>query len=211
MKTAIRCLTVHSSVLIVAIGFSGTALSQQFVTDTSFCTLVANNECIDALPSGATVDLSELKTDKNGPILYFWGRLRNPSESVVAFYFSREGDCYPKGTSIPKDKARAANNIFVSSWRFITSLTFGDLISRIFSDTKGEVSAKAAPVDAKVTFAVTKPSENFRVSSFRNVLCGGRVEARLLDSQASPIPPDANNDFKFLTITNSSRKVVASQ
>src|SRR3977135_1160792 len=117
MKRKIRLLAAIGGTLFATVGFSRTGFSQQFITDTSFCTFVTDNECVDAIPSGTTIDISELKTNKDGPVLYFWGSLTNPRKSVVAFYFSRIGDCYTENTSIPRDRARASNNLFLSAWR----------------------------------------------------------------------------------------------
>jgi hypothetical protein len=181
------------------------ALSQQFVIDTAFCKAVSDNECIDPIPSGDTIDLSELQKDKNGPLLHFWGALRNPSRSVVGHFFARGGDCYEERKTVGVSKARAANPAWRSFVNWARTRTLDDLTSFFLKDIKGEAKINLQGVDVKISGAVAEPSERFRVFTFRNVLCEGRVEARLLDSQGVPIVPDSTNDVKFLTLTNNTQ------
>src|ERR1700733_12794571 len=84
------------------------AFAQQFVSDTGFCKDVKERDCVDAIAAGESIDLSELQHDANGPVLYFWGSLKNPEQSLVAHYVSRQGDCYSEAKTVGGNRAGAS-------------------------------------------------------------------------------------------------------
>jgi hypothetical protein len=204
-------LALGGALLGMSAGCCDVALGQQFVNDTAFCKAVTDKECVDAIPSGSTIDLGELNTDANGPVLYFWGGLRNPTRSVVGFLFARGGECYTDGVTVSDRKARSSVPALRSLIAWGRTRTLGDLTSIFFKDLKVEAGAKISGVDVKLSGAVAEASDNFRIHTFRNVLCEGTVEARLIDSQRAPIPPEFANDVKSLTITNRQKGAVASR
>jgi len=205
-------ISVRVSILIASlVGMPTVAWSQQSAIDTAFCKAIEDKECGELIPSGNTIDVSELQRDKNGPVVYFWGALRNPSRSGVGFYFARGGECYEESKSVGRSAGRATSSYLRSLFNWARTRTLGDLTSFFAKDLKGEASAKIKVVDVKITGAVAEPSENFRVFTFRNVLCEGRIEARLLDSQGNPITPDAVNDTKYLLITDTRRAAGATR
>jgi hypothetical protein len=187
--------------LLGALPVSSSAFAQQSVIDTAFCKDVKDLECVDPIAANTSVDLSELRKDANGAVLYFWGSLRNPDRRVVAHYFARRGECYASVKTVGTDRARSANSSWRSFFNWARTRALGDLTSFLFKDVKVDAGVKAG-IDVKISGAVAEPSERFRVFTFRNILCAGEIEARLIDSQGNPLTPDSSNDVKSLTITN---------
>jgi len=78
------------------------ALAQDgYVIDSAFCKSVTKMRCVEPVAAGQSIDISELTADKNGPLIYFWGKIRNPSERVVAVLIARQGECYSEKLILP--------------------------------------------------------------------------------------------------------------
>jgi hypothetical protein len=192
------------AVFSVLVGFTmpTSAVAQLYVTDTGFCKDVKGLECIEPIASGDSIDLSELQSNAQGPVLYFWGSVNNPQQSLVVHYFSRQGDCYSNAKSVGGNRAGESSSLWRSAINWARTTTLGDLTSSLFKDAKVDAGVNVRGIDLKLTVTIADPSPRYRSYTFRNLTCSGTVQARLMDSHGTPLAPDANNDLKSLTITD---------
>jgi hypothetical protein len=198
--TLLALIAVFS--FLVGFTMPTSAVAQQYVTDTGFCKNVKDLQCIEPIASGDSIDLSELQSDAKGPVLYFWGSVNNPQQSLVVLYFSRQGDCYSNVKSVTGNRAGESSSLWRSAINWARTTTLGDLTSFLFKDAKVEAGADVKGIDLKLTVTIADPSPRSRSYTFRNVTCSGTVQARLMDSHGTPLAPDANNELKSLTITD---------
>jgi hypothetical protein len=175
-----------------------------YVIDTVFCKGIDGKDCREPISSGETIDISELEQDPKGnPVIYFWGSLRNHADVIVKIAFLRTGDCYREQPSLPKEKFLKRGGVLKDMLAKANSLSAADLVARAgFKD----VSLGASKVvDLKVNIVPASPSDKFRTFSYRNVMCPGTFQARLMDSHGNPIAPDEYNDVKTVTFTDVNR------
>jgi hypothetical protein len=175
-----------------------------YVIDTAFCKGIDGKECREPISSRETVDISELEQDPKGnPVIYFWGGLRNRAEVIVKIAFLRTGECYRERPSLPKEKFLQRRGVWKDMLAKANSLSAADLVARAgFKD----VSLQASKVvDLKINIVPASASDKFRTFSFRNVMCPGTFQARLMDSHGNPIAPDEYNDVKTVTFTDVNR------
>ena len=100
------------------------------------------------------------------------GSSTNENAAQVAILMTRQGTCYSDAVSLPEEKFKASRSRLRTIWSFVSSLTLADVVPRLGLDIKGEIgTAKGMPVDAKASIAFTKPSEGYRIHTYRNVGC----------------------------------------
>jgi hypothetical protein len=185
--------------LLLAIFFPSVVLAQDaYVIDTAFCKQIVNNACIQPMPAGQTYKISNLRTDAEGPILHFWGKVRNPSDRAIAIIFTRKGECYEEGKTLPEEKVKNRPTTFGTIGAFFSSISIADVLGRI-GVKDASLGGSAYGVDAKVNFLSIPRSDGFRVNDARNVPCPGEFRAVLVDSKSDQLPPETNNDFKTIT------------
>jgi hypothetical protein len=177
-----------------------TPARSDYVVDTAFCKSIKNDkECVDAIPAGSTIGVRDLRSGADGRLVHFWVKVQNENAAQVAILMTRQGTCYSDAVSLPEEKFKASRSRLRTIWSFVSSLTLADVVTRLGLDIKGEIgTAKGMPVDAKASIAFTKPSEGYRIHTYRNVGCAGTITARAFDSNGEAIP--GNNPVKVLTI-----------
>src|SRR5262249_61411848 len=132
MRKSSRMISAMTMALFASFVFPSLGVSQQSVIDTTFCTLVTSKECADKDGASTTIgddtiDISDLETNRKGPVLYLWAILSNPSEAAVNFYFDRQGQCYPERLRVVPPKAEASSSFVSSTLNYLGATRLGDL------------------------------------------------------------------------------------
>lgn len=165
----------------------------QSVRDTAFCSNVVNHKCIGVIPDGATVSINSLPTIDGHKAIYFWGNLRNPSSSTIAFFFTREGECYDREPVSPSSKALRRLSGPEQILGVLNSLTFGEIWQVL-----GIASAEVGVKDIKANVVLIPEANEYRIHDYRFALCPGKFSARLINSAGDPIP--GNNELDIVLV-----------
>ncbi|WP_417308316.1 hypothetical protein [Devosia sp.] len=165
----------------------------QSVRDTAFCRNVVDHECVGVIPDGATVSISYLSTIEGRKAIHFWGNLRNPSASAVAFFFTREGKCYDNEPVSPSSKALRELSGAEQIFGVLGSLTFREIWQAL-----GISSAEVGAKDIKVNVVFIPQTNEYRIHDYRFALCPGKFSARLINSAGNPIP--GNNEIDIVLV-----------
>ena len=181
------------------ISFLCTKAQAQYVLDSAFCLGIKNKECAEAIPDGATLNLSNMPTKSGEKRIYFWTVLRAASDAAISIGMIREGKCYRDELTLPREKFVRRPTTFQTVWSYLSSLRLGDILS-VFDVQKGDVEVGVDKgVDAKINIAVVPQANRYRIYDYRFVQCAGTIRARVLDSAGEPIP--GGNDVKVLLVS----------
>ena len=165
----------------------------QSVRDTAFCSNVVDLECVGVIPNGATVSINSLSTIDGQKAIYFWGNLRNPSASAIAFFFARDGECYDSEPVSPSSKALRELSGSEQIFGVLSSLTFREIWQAL-----GIASAEVGAKDIKVNVVLIPETNEYRIHDYRFAFCPGKFSARLINSAGDPIP--GNNKLDIVLV-----------
>ena len=182
-----RCIMIVLPLLVLA----ASEVYAQQVRDSSFCLNVVSHKCVDSVPSGANISIGNIVPIGGKKRLYFWGNLRNPSESAVVLYFLREGECYSGEVIEPDSRAFQRLSGPEHLLAFFRSLTFKEVWHAI-GIVEGEIDYGG--IGGRAVFV---PQANeYRIHTYREVHCSGTYYARIMDSSGRPLPGD--NDLRIV-------------
>ena len=165
----------------------------QSVRDAAFCSNVVDRQCVGVIPHGASVSMSALDTVDGRKALYFWGNLRNPTAGPVAFFFTRDGECYEREPVSPSAKALRELSGSEQIFGVLSSMTFREVWHAL-----GLSSAEVGARDIKVNVVFIPETNEYRIYDYRFALCPGKYSARLIDSVGDPLP--GNNDLRIVVV-----------
>ena len=177
---ATLCISAHDAVA-------------QSARDTAFCRSIVDNECVGLIPDGATVSISSLSEMNGSKTIFFWGNLRNPNGNPVAFFFTRDGECYDKDPISPSSKALRKLSGTEQIIGILNSLTFREVWHAL-----GISSTEVGSKDIKANVVFIPQANEYRIYDYRFALCPGSFSARIINSEGDPI--SGNNDLDIIVV-----------